>query len=134
MRAEMILVALMTIAATEAVALESYECNVKEGMSLSEDGSLQKKGGFADIAVGTKFTVDRRTGRVLGKISNHNAYGQPKVIDPGSSEQSFKAITIYQPNVTVDLLIIQQFSDSPEKPFIFLFYNTSVLSGTCTET
>ena len=63
-------------------------------------------------------------------MNNYDRITQPEVLDPGDSEQSFKAITIYGPNVWVEILTIKEFAESEEKPF-FLLMRNSYFSGTC---
>ena len=63
---------------------------------------------------------------------NHNDFAQPTVLDPGSSEQFFRVITVYQPYTSVDYLQIEEFADDEEKPFLFLDSPNTVVTGSCT--
>jgi len=115
-----------------AEARDGYECTIKSGRTVSDEGSF-KDGGYPSLFVGKSFTVDRQTGRMLGVLQNHNGqFGQPQVVDRGGPEQSYKAVTIYAPNAAVDLLQVQQFAESREKPFLFVS-SANVYAGTCVE-
>ena len=78
-----------------------------------------------------------KTARILGAIKNHNitAYGnfQPTVIDRGNHEQYFKALTVYgSNNPSIDVLVVEEFADSEEKPFMFSLTGEHLkLDGLC---
>ena len=68
-----------------------------------------------------------------GPIANHNNAGQPQVLDPGSDEQAFKVLTIYRPYTSVAYLQIDSYTESREKPFLFVSSTAGVITGTCQE-
>ena len=110
---------------------QGYSCVIEETYFLKDSGSLDG----SDYGAGKTFTIDRGTGRTLGAIKNYNttAYGdfQPKVIDRGNHEQYFKALTIYgSHNPSIEVLVVQEFSDSKLKPFLFT-HNGEVTTGVC---
>ena len=110
---------------------QGYSCVITSSYLLSDDGSLSE----SQYKVGRTFTIDRGTGRAIGAIKNHNitAYGnfQPTVIDRGNHEQYFKALTVYgSNNPSIDVLVVQQFADSEEKPFMFS-RSGEVTTGVC---
>ena len=110
---------------------QGYSCVIEETYYLKDSGSLDG----SDYGAGKTFTIDRGTGRTLGAIKNYNttAYGdfQPKVIDRGNHEQYFKALTIYgSHNPSIEVLVVQEFSDSKLKPFLFT-HNGEVTTGVC---
>ena len=110
---------------------QGYSCVITASYLLSGDGSLSE----TQYKVGRTFTVDRGTGRAIGAIKNHNitAYGnfQPTVIDRGSDEQYFKALTVYgSNNPSIDVLVVKEFAGGDKKPFMFN-RNGEVTTGTC---
>ena len=101
-------------------------------MAPLDDGNLADNDPYG--LAGKTFFVHRQSGVVRGSsISNSNSNGTPKVIDAGSSVQSFKVMTEYSPMSSVDYLEIQEFSNGSKKPFIF-YSIFSVYSGLCTYT
>jgi len=111
-------------------AQSDYKCVVKTDSRLEDDGSTSSNG----LTVGEEFVVDRSTGVMIGAFRNSNNFhegNKPHVLDYGSSQQAFKAITIFQPKVSVDYLYVQEFSSSSEKPFMFVT-GSSTYTGLCT--
>jgi hypothetical protein len=107
----------------------AYKCTVKGGSNLTEAGRLDATAS-ASAYVGAEFTLDRGTGRMSGALTNHGASGKPQVLDPGSTEQAYKAVTLFKPFTSVDLIYVKEFADSPIKPFMFIT-GENVLTGTC---
>lgn len=112
-----------------AAASESYKCVVTTAYVLTNKGKLETTG-LVKAYLGAEFVVDRETGRMIGIVSNHNAYGKPTVLDAGGGDQAYKVITIYRPKVFVDFLLVHDFVDGVTKPFFFIS-GPQVLSGTC---
>lgn len=109
-----------------------YKCVVRYAYNLSHDGDL-KLTDWAKMYLGGEFVIDRATGRMIGVLANHNANGEPKVLDPGSPSQAYKVITVYKPLITVDYLVVQEFLNQPRKPFFFVSgFTMTVVSGQCT--
>lgn len=120
---------LLIIISNIALAGGAYKCTINYTAGLKDDGQMSETA-YSKLRLGREFVVDKGTGRMQGGLSNYNAYGQPKVLDYGSSNQSFKAITIYKPMTLVDYLYVQEFNDNREKPFLFL-NGKDTFSGTC---
>lgn len=125
---------ILTISTLSSASDKNYKCEILQGLTQTTEGKL-KNSAFTDTVVklNKDFTVNRQTGKINGigsSLSNQNSFGEPKVLDKGSIEQAFKVITIYQPNITVDYLEIQEFADGDTKPFIFLSTG-QIYSGTC---
>jgi hypothetical protein len=126
-------VSLFVIALLVSPALLAYDykCSVKSATKLSGEGLLNAYSIYKP-AIGNKFVIDRVTGRMIGNPpSNANAFGSPNVINQGSDEFNFKAITVYE-NSHTDVLLVRSIEESTEKPFIFLT-GDHVITGTCVE-
>ena len=117
--------------AGQVSAAGAYDCVVKSSRSPDKAGQLVEDS-VTKLFLGKTFTVDRETGRMLGTPSNHNAYGRPQVLDPGSSEQAYKVLTIFRPNVNVDFLRVEEHAEQKRKPFLFVT-GSMVMTGTCDE-
>lgn len=117
-----------------ASAADGYKCVPKQILERLPDGTLG--GGSTSsmlMRMNSDFVVDRVTGRMVGStgFSNYNeGYGVPKVIDPGSSEQAFKVLTVYSPYPSVAYLEIEEFREGKSKPFTFIG-GGYIVAGTC---
>lgn len=129
-----VLLIISAMLAVCASASEGYKCTSKQILQRLPDGTLGS-GSMSKMLMrmNTEFVVDRTSGRMIGSkgFSNHNeGYGVPKVIDPGSSEQSFKVLTMYSPHTSVAYLQIEEYREGKAKPFSF-FDGLIVVAGTC---
>ena len=85
--------------------------------------------------LGKEFTVDRRTGLMVGILKN-SYYTKPQVIDRGSSGNSFKVINSMRieeglgRGSMIYALTINEYESSDKKAFVFL-ENAVVYMGTC---
>lgn len=125
------LLILLTIFFSNSVfASEDYKCVITDVVAPVSNGKLKKSELYKN-AINQTFVVNRRTGDIAGSIKN-NYVTSPVVLDYGSSENSFKAVTIMKNDITTNIyvLTIEEFEESPKKPFVFLS-NSNVYSGTC---
>lgn len=113
-----------TFSAPFAHAGTDYHCTIEriydaEGDSSPLLDSLRK------IFVGKEFTVDRRSGVMIGALKN-SVVTDPVVVDSGSKDNSFKAVTTMRRDQgvgggsSVFALVVKEFYDTPKKPFVFL--------------
>ena len=110
----------------------NFKCVVKDGIELSKDGTIKQESRLLFHYVDSQFVVDSLSGIMTGKLSNHNDFSKTVVLDLGSEEQAYKALTLFKPKVMVDYLYIQSFSDLKAKPFMFIT-GSEVYSGTCSQ-
>lgn len=124
-----LLVLMAVIFSSGAFALDDYKCLIKNVVTVGSNGELREIGDKS--VINKMFTVNRRTGDMTGPIKN-NYLTTPSVLDYGSSENSFKAVTTMKNEITTNVyvLTIEEFDDSPNKPFVFL-NNSDVFYGTC---
>lgn len=126
-----LLLMLMSAVGWGDIKNQGYSCVILASYLLDDDGSFLGR----EHRIGRTFTIDRGTGRAIGAIKNHSitAYGnfQPTVIDRGSDEQYFKALTVYgSNNPSIDVLVVKEFADGIKKAFMFN-HNGEVDTGTC---
>jgi hypothetical protein len=120
------------LASHKTQAESAYKCIVQDQRELQDNGTLHELSSLNPLnAIGEEFIVDKETGRTSGALINHSAYGSPEVMDIGSDQQAYKAITIYQPFTMVELLYVEEYKVG-RKPFFFTS-GTSVYSGICTD-
>ncbi len=137
MRLAYALVCVLACIAIDAAAADGYRCISKHAIELTEAGDLKRTSATEVLLASdsdNEFVVDAKSGRMLGggAIVNWNdGTGSPRVIDQGSTVQSFKVLTIHGPTfVSVDYLQIETFLPGPNKPFIFV-KRGQIVSGTC---
>ena len=117
------------IATNYTYASDRFNCVIKDAKSPGVSGRLEADD-FYTRFVGSKFTVDRKTGRMSGSLKNYESYGAPKILNDGSEKKAFRVITVYEPSVNFDYLTVETYNEKPEMPFIFVSSST-VVSGIC---
>lgn len=113
---------------------DDYRCTIERlEITFSSNESTLK--GMRAAYVGRQFTVERRTGLMAGALKNWFVT-TPQVIDPGSTENSFKVVTTLSLGQgagfgsSVYTLIIGEYLDGKTKPFLFA-ENDTLYFGTC---
>lgn len=108
-----------------------YECTVVSAGRLTEQGTLSPHWTIKSM-VGTKFTVDRVTGRIIGgPLDNSNM--KIEMVDKGTREMSFQAFSRSAEKTHTTHIEVQEFVSSAGKPFVGMttLYYPGVYSGTC---
>lgn len=115
--------------------LRDYRCKIDRA-TTADPLETDIQGELAKYYVGKEFTVDRKSGVMAGALKNYYVT-PPKVIDFGSSQNSFKVIATMRLDQgagrgsDVYTLVVKQYSEGPRKPFVFL-ENDYLYFGTCT--
>jgi len=78
--------------------------------------------------VGTRFAVDRRSGRVVGSLLDTADAQEIRVLHVGSNTEAFTVITTGHGKAK--LLAIRENTEGPEKAFTGVFH-PHVIAGTC---
>ena len=128
------LIIVLIIQPFQIFAGDDYKCQI-ERISFARDN----QGNFHDMYVknyvGKEFTVSRNSGLMTGILRN-SYVTIPKVIDFGSTENSYKVVTTMSKEQGVGAgsniytLIILEYEKGPNKPFVFL-ENDIVFFGAC---
>jgi len=125
----------LSLSAGTVHALDDYRCKIETVHSANGEGPDSLVHSVRKYWIGTEFSVSRKTGAMTGPMRN-NYWNDPQLIDRGSAENSFKAVTILRtneglgPGSAVYVLVIQEHHEKPEKPFTF-FDGDEVFFGTC---
>lgn len=129
--------ALTCIGWSQAYGSENtYLCTVEHAYHVVDDGALAER----DLAkfsalLGGSFSVDRRTGRVIGEtvMNGRLANGQPKVMDYGGEGRSWIAYWEFvgTGHATVVTLEINEYVKGDLKPFLFSGPYGDILTGHC---
>lgn len=131
LRAVGIAVCLAAVSASTRAGDFHYECTVVSAWQLTEKGTLAPHW-TTKLMIGAKFTVDRVTGRIIGgPLDNPNM--KTEVIDRGTREMSFQALSRSTQMTHTTHIEIQEWVLGVEKPFVGMttIYYPGVYSGTC---
>ena len=119
--------------AAHAFALQyQYECTVKSELALDSEGYL--KAYPIPVEVGSVFSVDRVSGKIIGKPFTNIRADSVRVLDEGSSEQSFKVLSLsmaLKGEYNTGFLIIDEFQKAEYKPFVGQDGTSTIYSGLC---
>jgi hypothetical protein len=116
-----------------ATANSDFTCEVLDSVKLEKNGLLASENIVAKKQIGKKFTVNRISGVMSGSGFVNNMSGtKPTVYNYLKSEgNSYSVITIYRPHYTIDHLVINEWVDSPQKPFFYMGAWGEKVSGFC---
>lgn len=107
----------------------AYTCEVMHVYALADDASL-KPSGFEKTMKGGSFTVSRITGQIVGEVVPTLMALSTRVVNAGSSENSFKAIADFEGQAQV--LEVQEFKQGAKKPFVaFSMGGAGIVTGEC---
>lgn len=124
------LVALSRISHSQELSGEfiGYSCTMQSAYEVDRGGvsPAAQKGSF----VGQSFLVERSTGRIDGSLFESDRWEVGSVLDLGSNAQSYKVIFVTPSHISVRLLVVDEYQESPTKEFI-LMDNSYVYTGLC---
>jgi hypothetical protein len=125
-----IAILLLIFSGSTFAASNDYECAITNAVQPNINGELYEMGDSS--VIGKEFTVDRATGIMVGTLKN-NQVNAPVIVDIGSTENSFKAVTTMRGSRTsnVHVLTIQEWIKGKKKPFVYL-HDATVFYGACT--
>lgn len=109
-------------------AYDDYKCIISNILNSDVSGNLIE---VERYSVGKMFTINRKTGLTSGALTN-SFLNAPLVLDRGSKDNSFKAITTMRNDITTNVyvLVVEEYIEGNQKPFIFI-NNTTVYHGLC---
>ena len=106
-----------------------YQCAIKSIHDLSDEG-LMRESGWDSKMSGGHFTVTRSTGEILGETLTTIMARGTRIVNPGSSENSFKATADFDGQI--QLIEIQEFKEGNLKPFVALSMGgAGIVTGVC---
>ena len=107
----------------------TYECVIKTEYRLEDSGLIVPVSKDVATSLGDRFMVDRETGRIIGGGTDNKIAKEFHVIQRGDANL-FAVISTYWGGTT-DYLQINQFVQTPEKPFLLVFKGFWIHGGTC---
>jgi hypothetical protein len=109
----------------------AYQCKIVQVVTLSAKGVTEPATNLFGDLVGARFSIDRRSGAMIGLPFDTRYWPDVVVLDPGSSDQSYKALIKSRgPNVNVMYIYVKEYHKGPLKPFLGSS-DDNVYSGLC---
>lgn len=107
-----------------------YSCVIKSELVTTDNGNLRPNKNHQNI--GKVFIIDKLNGHISGYLLGNATAGKVEIITSGGKGQSFVILSTSSPTgkVTTDLLVIEAWNKSPNKPFTAVS-GSNVYSGTC---
>ncbi len=124
---------LMLLFPLASLAGESaYLCTTKQILELSDNGLLGKHTGAHRQLIDKQFSINRKTGEMVGSPFTTKSSKQITVLDKGSSDNSYKAIvTSHPPNMWVLYIYVAEHHRGKKKPFWGTDDGNKIFSGHC---
>ena len=120
--------ALLALSQVASAAELAYTCEVQHVYDLADDASLGASG-FEKTMKGGSFSVSRITGEILGEVVPTLMASSTRVVNHGSTENSFKSVADFAGQVQV---LEIQFKHGVTKPFVALSMGgAGIVTGTC---
>lgn len=113
-------------------ASEGYVCKILQIQELKADGRFSPYTGFFARYLNSSFSIDRRTGRIIGGPFANENFGTVQVIDHGSKDSSYKHVaTTKGPNIWAQYVTVHEQESGPIKPFWGTEDGSYVYGGVC---
>jgi len=107
----------------------AYVCTVEHVYNVSDYGKLIESE-LDDTLEGARFAVSRLDGKILGEVLTTPLAESTRVVNRGSSSNSFKAVADFGDQFQV--LEVQEFHGGERKPFAALATGgAGIVSGVC---
>ncbi len=107
-------------------------CTTKQILELSDNGLMEKHTGDYKQLIDKQFSINRKTGEMVGLPFTTKSYKEITVLDKGSSDNSYKAIvTSHPPNMWVLYIYVAELHRGKKKPFWGTDDGNKVFSGHC---
>ena len=100
-------------------ATDGYVCEIKSATSVNDVGEIVKSEAYS-VTVGTKFSVNRHSGEVVGEFLSTTYFNDPLVLDRGDDEWSFKSVAVDRKrpdNGRLMYISVKEYVDGKLKPF-----------------
>ena len=122
---------LFTSAAPAAAGEQQYVCEVVDTYELDGSGVLEHSNWQEQFA-GSRFTVSRSTGQIVGQVLPTDRASSVQIINPGSADYSFKAVAHFEELGHVQVIEIQEFKSGRTKPFVAMSMGgAGIVTGVC---
>lgn len=119
-------------AAASIAGPDGYICEINEVRVLSDEGTLIESDNFTTQFKGKNFSIDRKSGAMIGMPFSTSAFKSISVLNPGNEDSSYKAMAqSEEPGLAAMYMYVAEHFDSREKPFWGTANGTQIYSGIC---
>jgi hypothetical protein len=106
----------------------SYNCTVEKVYKL--DGVTLRQSTWEKDFKGSRFSVSRLSGEIIGEVLSTSLAMSTSVVNPGSTSDSFKSVAFFQGQV--QLLEVHEYKQGDSKPFFAASLGgAGLVTGTC---
>jgi hypothetical protein len=133
-------ITLLFVATLACAGPKTYECTILEAGEVNARGKLDlvtesKKKTLLSSYVGSKFTIERQTGKLIGDWVNNQTPNEvsTKVLNNETGSNAYRVISHFGPNPSIIYIQVNDYARTDNKtaiPFIG-FRWSEVLSGVC---
>lgn len=117
---------------SSSAAENGYRCITKQILELSDSGLMEKHQGIYKDLINKQFSVNRKTGEMVGLPFDTKLYQKITVLDKGSTENAYKAIvTSHPPNMWVLYVYVAEHHHGKKKPFWGTDDGNKIFNGLC---
>lgn len=121
-----LIAAVMTLSATAGHAA-SYRCEIEKVSHSDSDPTAEWQ---AETAKKFNVVIDRVSGKVFHPTIGNESFKTIVVLNKGSSENSFKVLSISASRIWIRTYQVQEFVEGNKKPF-FAAIDSFAVFGTC---
>lgn len=124
--------ALIILSTDVAAGPARFDCTVTSVHAISEQGEVVTDTDHLKKQVGSKFSVDRRTGAIRGGYFINKEYSkETRVINDPADNSYYAVTTSHGPVVMVGYLYIGNHRKSARKPFAYTSSGEYIYYGYC---
>lgn len=91
--------------------VNTYICKIYQAVEMSDEGQIIRHRGIWKSIIGSSFTVNRDTGKMIGlPFATDGWLGGVQVLNRGGKDNSYKAIVLSgKPNVSAKYIYIAEY-------------------------
>jgi len=120
---------LLFVCGTTIAGESVYDCKVLHVYTLNKNGILEQSA-YEDELKGQAFRVSRLTGKITGSVLPTTLASSIKIVNEGSTENSFKAIAHFKEQLQT--IEVQEFRDGITKAFVSSSMGgAGIVTGVC---
>jgi hypothetical protein len=121
---------LLPVAMPVLTADDHYVCTISVEYALTQDGRLQQSN-WSERVKGQRFVVDRLTGSIRGNFITTAGADNVKVVDRGSSQNSYKSYWTHPRLASAPLGYLEIRTFEGAKPPFLVVNNSGTYTGIC---
>ena len=113
----------------------AYTCEITHVYNLEDDGALKSTKIWENQFVGSKFSLSRVTGEIIGEVLTTAVATSTKVINIGKEGYYFTSIAYFEgrpEKKEMQLIEVMEFNSAKKKPFVAMSLGgAGIVTGMC---